>query len=78
MLLDGENITNEDEILIKEISHKNPIIVHSKSDLVKYDEGISISSKNNDVKQLLNEISKRIGIHEESFIRPSLLSLIHI
>lgn len=72
LLLDGENITNEDEILIKEISHKNPIIVHSKSDLVKYDEGISISSKNNDVKQLLNEISKRIGIHEESFIRPSL------
>ncbi|MFV0379973.1 MAG: tRNA uridine-5-carboxymethylaminomethyl(34) synthesis GTPase MnmE [Anaerorhabdus sp.] len=59
VVLDGSKaIDQEDEILIKATDHKNRIIVYNKKDLA-IKEGICISSKNQDLKALEDEIIKR-------------------
>ena len=63
---------NNDQELIDQTKDKNVIIVHNKSDISSSVKGIKISAKNGDVDSLVNEMLNRVGVSNESFLRPSL------
>ena len=73
LLLDAsKQLDKDDQELIDQTKDKNVIIVHNKSDISSSVEGISISAKNGDVDSLVNEMLNRVGVSNESFLRPSL------
>ena len=73
LLLDAsKQLDKDDQELIDQTKDKNVIIVHNKSDISSSVEGISISAKNGDVDSLINEMLNRVGVSNESFLRPSL------
>lgn len=73
LLLDAsKKLDKDDQELIDQTKDKNVIIVHNKSDISSSVEGISISAKNGDVDSLVNEMLNRVGVSNESFLRPSL------
>lgn len=55
LVLDSSNIDKEDEKLLELTKDKKRIIVYNKSDLKKSD-GLNISAKNNDIKELIETI----------------------
>lgn len=57
LVLDGNNIDEKDEELIKMTEGKNRIIVYNKSDLKKID-GLSICAKDNDISELTDYLNK--------------------
>ena len=63
----------EKDIEIKDIDKSKLIVVTNKSDLIinRNKETTYISALNNDIEPLLELISKKIGIRQESFISPS-------
>ena len=87
MVLDGNNIDEQDEELLKLTSDKKRIVVYNKKDLKEH-EGINISCLNNDIKELVdylnNEYKEDISLVDEdilnnerqiSLMRKALMSL---
>ena len=73
LLLDAsKKLDKDDQELIDQTKDKNVIIVHNKSDISSSAKGISISAKKGDVDSLVNEMLNRVGVSNESFLRPSL------
>ena len=68
----SEEIDEEDKNILEITKDYNRIIVHNKSDLGGEKEGISISAKEKNINQLLDEIYKNIGIEEKVFKTPAL------
>jgi tRNA modification GTPase len=58
LVIDSSNIDEEDERLIDMVKGYEHIIVYNKSDLNKKD-GINISAKNNDIKQLVDYLNNK-------------------
>lgn len=58
LLIDSSNIDEEDEKLMNMIKDTEHIVVYNKSDLNKI-AGISISAKNNDIKQLVDYLNDK-------------------
>ena len=87
MVLDGNNINEQDEELLKLTSDKKRVVVYNKKDLKEH-EGINISCLNNDIKELVdylnNEYKEDISLVDEdilnnerqiSLMRKALMSL---
>ena len=87
MVLDGNNIDEQDEELLKLTSDKKRVVVYNKKDLKEH-EGINISCLNNDIKELVdylnNEYKEDISLVDEdilnnerqiSLMRKALMSL---
>lgn len=87
VVLDGNNIDEQDEELLKLTSDKKRVVVYNKKDLKKH-EGINISCLNNDIKELVdylnNEYKEDISLVDEdilnnerqiSLMRKALMSL---
>ena len=58
LVIDSSNIDDEDNKLIELTNNKNRVIVYNKSDLNSHD-GISICAKENNIKELVDELNKR-------------------
>ncbi len=58
LVIDSSNIDEEDQVLIDMVKNYEHIIVYNKSDLNKKD-GINISAKNNDIKQLVDYLNDK-------------------
>ena len=69
-------MTEEDEELLEYTKNKQRIIVYNKKDVVgeSNKEGIYISAKNHDIKELENEISKTFALDKLNALTPSLSS----
>jgi len=72
VVLDGsQKIDGQDEEILELTKNLNRIIVYNKSDLNK-SEQLSISAKNKDLKPLIDEIYKYLGLDKQSFKTPAL------
>ena len=58
LVIDSNNIDEEDRKLMDMVADRNHIVVYNKSDLKKMD-GINISAKNNDIKQLVDYLNNK-------------------
>ena len=58
LVLDSSNIDDQDDELLKLSENKNRVIVYNKSDL-KRNEGINISAKNKDIKELVDYLNEK-------------------
>lgn len=70
----SENIEKEDQEILDMTNNTNRIIVYNKADQIKdkKDNNIYISALQNDIKSLVNEIYKNVGLDEQAFSRPAL------
>ena len=70
----SENIEKEDREILDMTEGTNRIIVYNKADQIKdkKDNNIYISALQNDIKPLVNEIYKNVGLDEQAFSRPAL------
>lgn len=70
----SENIEKEDQGILDMTEGTNRIIVYNKADQIKdkKDNNIYISALQNDIKPLVNEIYKNVGLDEQAFSRPAL------
>ena len=70
----SENIEKEDQEILDMTNNTNRIIVYNKADQIKdkKDNNIYISALQNDIKPLVNEIYKNVGLDEQAFSRPAL------
>ncbi len=71
LVLDGNNIDDEDEKLLKLTEDKKRVIIYNKKDLAKH-EGINISCINNDIKELVdylnNEYKEDVSLVNEDVL----------
>ena len=76
LVLESNKMTEEDKELLEYTKNKQRIIVYNKKDLVEgtNKEGIYISAKNHDIKELENEISKTFALDKLNALTPSLSS----
>ena len=76
LVLESNVMTEEDKELLEYTQNKQRIIVYNKKDLVEESkkEGIYISAKNHDIKDLENEISKTFALDKLNALTPSLSS----
>ena len=76
LVLESNKMTEEDKELLEYTKNKQIIIVYNKKDLVEgtNKEGIYISAKNHDIKELENEISKTFALDKLNALTPSLSS----
>lgn len=58
LVIDSNNIDKQDEELLNMVKDRNHIVVYNKSDLNKVD-GISISAKNKDIKELIDYLNNK-------------------
>ena len=58
LVVDSSDINDEDHKLMDMIKDRNHVVVNNKSDLCKL-EGINISAKNNDIKQLVDYLNEK-------------------
>ena len=74
VVLDGsKELEEEDEEILKITEKYNRIIVYNKNDAIRSDiNGIKISALNKDIKPLVDEIYRVIGLDEQSFKQPAL------
>ena len=74
VVLDGsKNLEDEDKEILAMTEGKNRIIVYNKNDIVSSGiNGIKISALNKDIKPLVDEIYRVIGLDEQSFKQPAL------
>ena len=70
----SENIEKEDQEILDMTKDSNRIIVYNKADQIKdkKDNNIYISALQNDIKPLVDEIYKNVGLDEQAFSRPAL------
>ena len=76
LVLEADKLEDEDKELLEYTKDKQRIIVYNKKDLVSSnkEEGIYISAKNHDIKELENEISKIFALDKLNALTPSLSS----
>lgn len=76
LVLEADKLEDEDKELLEYTKDKQRIIVYNKKDLVSSnkEEGIYISAKNHDIKELENEISKIFALDKLNTLTPSLSS----
>ena len=76
LVLESNKMTEEDKELLEYTKNKQRIIVYNKKDLLEgtNKEGIYISAKNHDIKELENEISKTFALDKLNALTPSLSS----
>ena len=76
LVLEANKLDDEDKELLEYTKDKQRIIVYNKKDLVSSnkEEGIYISAKNHDIKELENEISKIFALDKLNALTPSLSS----
>ncbi len=71
LVLDGNNIDDEDEKLLKLTEDKKRVIIYNKKDLAKH-KGINISCINNDIKELVdylnNEYKEDVSLVNEDVL----------
>ena len=74
VVLDGSNeLTEEDKEILDITKESNRIVVYNKSDLkLNGINGIQISALNKDIKPLVDEIYRVVGLDEQSFKQPAL------
>ena len=74
VVLDGsKELESEDKEILDLTKDTNRIIVYNKNDIVSTGiEGIKISALNKDIKPLVDEIYRVIGLDEQSFKQPAL------
>ena len=73
VVLDGSNsLTEQDEEILELTKDRNRIVVYNKSDLNSDINGIQISALNNNIKPLVDEIYRVVGLDEQSFKQPAL------
>ena len=68
----SSDLDEEDQNILKITANLNRIVVFNKADIAKKHEGIVVSAKDNNLKELLDEIYKKIGIDENVFKTPAL------
>lgn len=70
----SEKLEKEDEEILEMTKDSNRIIVYNKADQIKdkNDKNIYISALQNDIKPLVDEIYKNVGLDEQAFSRPAL------
>ena len=68
----SSDLDEEDQNILKITANLNRIVVFNKADIAKRHEGIIVSAKDNNLKELLDEIYKKIGIDENVFKTPAL------
>lgn len=76
LVLEANKLDDEDKELLEYTKNKQRIIVYNKKDLFSSndEEGIYISAKNHDIKELENEISKIFALDKLNSLTPSLSS----
>ena len=76
LVLEANKLDDEDKELLEYTKNKQRIIVYNKKDLFSSndEEGIYISAKNHDIKELENEISKIFALDKLNALTPSLSS----
>ena len=76
LVLEANKITDEDKELLEYTKDKKRILVYNKKDIIeeKKEEGIYISAKNNDIKDLEKEIAKLFALDKLNALTPSLSS----
>ena len=76
LVLEANKITDEDKELLEYTKNKKRILVYNKKDTIeeKLEEGIYISAKNNDIKDLEKEISKLFALDKLNALTPALSS----
>lgn len=74
VVLDGsKELEDEDNEILQLTEGKNRIIVYNKNDIIDTRvEGIRISALNKDIKPLVEEIYRVVGLDEQSFKQPAL------
>ena len=74
VVLDGSReLEDEDNEILQLTEGKNRIIVYNKNDIIDTRvEGIRISALNKDIKPLVEEIYRVVGLDEQSFKQPAL------
>ena len=73
VVLDGsKELEDEDKEILQLTEGRNRIIVYNKNDINSTNEGIRISALNNDIKPLVDEIYRVVGLDEQSFKQPAL------
>ena len=74
IVLDGsKELEDEDNEILQLTENKNRIIVYNKNDVMDSRvDGIRISALNNDIKPLVEEIYRVVGLDEQSFKQPAL------
>lgn len=76
LVLEADKLDEEDKELLEYTKNKQRVIVYNKKDLINEnkEEGIYISAKNHDIKDLENEISKIFSLDKLNALTPSLSS----
>ena len=75
VVLDGSNSLDESDNEILELTkNSNRIIIYNKADKIidKNDKNISVSALEKDIKPLVDEIYRVVGLDQQSFKRPAL------
>ena len=74
VVLDGsKELEQEDNEILGLTEGRNRIIVYNKNDVINHQvEGIKISALNKDIKPLVDEIYRVVGLDEQSFKQPAL------
>ena len=74
VVLDGsKELNDEDEEILELTKETTRIIVYNKNDVIARDvKGIKISALNKDIKPLVDEIYRVVGLDEQSFKQPAL------
>ena len=74
VVLDGsKELEEEDKEILQITENTNRIIVYNKNDILSTGiDGIKISALNKDIKPLVDEIYRVIGLDEQSFKQPAL------
>lgn len=75
VVLDGSNNLDESDKEILELTkNSNRIIIYNKADKIidKNDKNIYVSALENDIKPLVDEIYRVVGLDQQSFKRPAL------
>ena len=74
VVLDGsKELEDEDNEILQLTEGKNRIIVYNKNDIIdSRADGIRISALNKDIKPLVEEIYRVVGLDEQSFKQPAL------
>ena len=71
LVMDGNNIDDEDEKLLRLTEDKKRVLIYNKKDLVKH-EGINISCLNNDIRELVdylnNEYKEDVSLVNEDVL----------
>ena len=71
LMMDGNNIDDEDEKLLRLTEDKKRVLIYNKKDLVKH-EGINISCLNNDIRELVdylnNEYKEDVSLVNEDVL----------